>query len=71
MCHAWQLRKHKGAVLEALRRGLEDTAAAEVVAESLLALAKVVTELKGKAVGSAFRDIARATKGFFLSLIHI
>ncbi|XP_064367442.1 maestro heat-like repeat-containing protein family member 2B [Dromaius novaehollandiae] len=60
-----KLRKHKGAVLEALRRGLEDAAAAEVVAESLLALAKVVTELKGKAVGSAFRDIARATKGFF------
>ncbi|XP_068797081.1 maestro heat-like repeat-containing protein family member 2B isoform X2 [Struthio camelus] len=59
-----KLRKRKGAVLAALRRGLED-ASAEVVAESLLALAKVVDELRGKAVGSAFKDIARATRAFF------
>ncbi|XP_067153105.1 maestro heat-like repeat-containing protein family member 2B [Apteryx mantelli] len=60
-----KLRKHKGAVLEALRRGLEDVASAEVVAESLLALAKVVDELKGKAVGSTFKDLAKATRTFF------
>ncbi|XP_068797128.1 maestro heat-like repeat-containing protein family member 2B [Struthio camelus] len=59
-----KLRKRKGAILAALRRGLED-ASAEVVAESLLALAKVVDELRGKAVGSAFKDIARATRAFF------
>ncbi|XP_067153092.1 protein maestro-like [Apteryx mantelli] len=60
-----KLRKHKGAILEALRRGLEDVASAEVVAESLLALAKVVDELKGKAVGSTFKDLAKATRTFF------
>ncbi|XP_067153103.1 protein maestro-like [Apteryx mantelli] len=59
------LRKHKVAVLEALRRGLEDVTSAEVVAESLLALAKVVDELKGKAVGSTFKDLAKATRTFF------
>uniref|UniRef100_A0A8C6YX93 Maestro/Maestro-like HEAT-repeats domain-containing protein n=1 Tax=Nothoprocta perdicaria TaxID=30464 RepID=A0A8C6YX93_NOTPE len=60
-----KLRKHKGAILTTLQRSLEDVASVEVVAESLLALAKVVTELKGKAVGSAFREITRVTETFF------
>ncbi|XP_010226855.1 PREDICTED: protein maestro-like, partial [Tinamus guttatus] len=60
-----KLHKHKEAILNTLRRSLEDVASVEVVAESLLALAKVVTELKGKAVGSAFREITRVAETFF------
>ncbi|XP_068812449.1 maestro heat-like repeat-containing protein family member 2B [Struthio camelus] len=59
-----KLRRHRAAVVEVLCRGLEDVAGAEVAAESLLALVKVLGQLKASAVGSALADIARSTRAF-------
>ncbi|XP_062430350.1 maestro heat-like repeat-containing protein family member 2B [Rhea pennata] len=57
------LREHRGAVVAALRSGLEPGAA--VAAESLLALARVAEELRGKGLGTSFRDLARDAAAFF------
>ncbi|XP_021268844.1 protein maestro-like [Numida meleagris] len=54
-----KVRKHKKAILEALQRCLEDVGCPELVAESMLALAKVVRKLRPKDLGSAFQDITR------------
>ncbi|XP_067161217.1 maestro heat-like repeat-containing protein family member 2B, partial [Apteryx mantelli] len=59
-----KLRRHSAAVVEVLLGGLEDVAGAEVAAERLLALAKVLGQLKARAVGSAFEEIARSTRAF-------
>ncbi|XP_068792625.1 maestro heat-like repeat-containing protein family member 2B [Struthio camelus] len=59
-----KLRRHRAAVVEVLCRGLEDVAGAQVAAESLLALVKVLGQLKARAVGSALADIARSTRAF-------
>uniref|UniRef100_A0A8C4IZ96 Maestro/Maestro-like HEAT-repeats domain-containing protein n=2 Tax=Dromaius novaehollandiae TaxID=8790 RepID=A0A8C4IZ96_DRONO len=59
-----KLRRNRAAVVEVLLRDLEDVASAEVAAESLLALAKVLGQLKARAMGSAFEEIARSTQAF-------
>uniref|UniRef100_A0A8B9TMR4 HEAT repeat-containing protein 7A n=1 Tax=Anas platyrhynchos TaxID=8839 RepID=A0A8B9TMR4_ANAPL len=62
-----EVRKHGRQVVQVLQQSLADTACPEVVAESMLALAELVRVLQAVNLGSAFEDIARATKMFFES----
>uniref|UniRef100_A0A8B9QPK2 Maestro/Maestro-like HEAT-repeats domain-containing protein n=1 Tax=Anas platyrhynchos TaxID=8839 RepID=A0A8B9QPK2_ANAPL len=67
---ALQVRKHGRQVVQVLQQSLADTACPEVVAESMLALAELMRVLQAVNLGSAFEDIARATKMFFESYLR-
>ncbi|XP_075772887.1 maestro heat-like repeat-containing protein family member 2B [Pelodiscus sinensis] len=60
-----KVKKYKKFLLEALIRTLEDTFSSEVIAESLKALANVLNELKGKDIGSSFRDLTTQIRKYF------
>uniref|UniRef100_A0A8B9SG84 Maestro/Maestro-like HEAT-repeats domain-containing protein n=1 Tax=Anas platyrhynchos TaxID=8839 RepID=A0A8B9SG84_ANAPL len=57
-------------LVQVLQQSLADTACPEVVAESMLALAELMRVLQAVNLGSAFEDIARATKMFFESYLR-
>ncbi|XP_075764641.1 protein maestro-like [Pelodiscus sinensis] len=60
-----KVKKYKKFLLETLIRTLEETFSFEIIVECMKALAKVLKELKGKDIGSSFRDLTIEIRKYF------
>ncbi|XP_075772776.1 maestro heat-like repeat-containing protein family member 2B [Pelodiscus sinensis] len=60
-----KVKKYKKFLLETLIRTLEETFSFEIIIECMKALAKVLKELKGKDIGSSFRDLTIQIRKYF------
>uniref|UniRef100_A0A8C3SMB8 Maestro/Maestro-like HEAT-repeats domain-containing protein n=1 Tax=Chelydra serpentina TaxID=8475 RepID=A0A8C3SMB8_CHESE len=60
-----KVKKHKKFLMVILIRALNDTFSSEVIGESMKALANVLKELKGKDIGSSFRDLTQQIRTYF------